>query len=101
MNIASGVETRILDMATRINELVGNKAGIVTAPRRVWDTKTRLLACIDRAKTMLGYEPKTDFDEGLKKTIDWFKANWDNIQRDAEFPPGMSSATRGVKVNKS
>jgi nucleoside-diphosphate-sugar epimerase len=98
MNIASGVETGILNMATRINELTSNKAGIINAPKRVWDTKTRLLASIDRAKIVLGYEPKMDFDQGLKTTIEWFKTNWNNIQRDAEFPPGMSSATRGVGV---
>ena len=96
MNIASAVETRILDMAARVNELTGNTAGIITAPKRVWDTKNRLLASIDRAKTILGYEPKMEFDEGLKKTIGWFRANWTNIERDAEFPPGMSSATRGI-----
>lgn len=96
MNIASGVETRILDLAERINELTGNQAGIITAPRRVWDTKHRLLASIDRANDILGYSPQGDFDEGLIETIDWFKSNWDDIQRDAEFPPGMSSATRGV-----
>jgi UDP-glucose 4-epimerase len=101
MNIASGVETRILDMAARVNELTGNKAGIITAPKRVWDTKTRLLANIDRAKILLGYEPRMDFDEGLQKTVEWFKANWENLQRDAEFPPGMSSATRGIKEYQS
>ena len=101
MNIASGVETRILDMAARVNELTGNMAGIITAPKRVWDTKTRLLANIDRAKALLGYEPKMDFDAGLQKTIEWFKANWEHIRRDAEFPPGMSSATRGIKAKKS
>jgi UDP-glucose 4-epimerase len=97
MNIASGIETRILDMAARVNELTGNKAGIIAAPRRMWDTKNRLLACIDRAKALLGYQPQMDFDEGLKRTIAWFQANWDNIEKDAEFPPGMSSATRGIR----
>jgi len=101
MNIATGKEIKILDMAERVNELVGNRAGITKAPHRVWDTKKRLLASIDRAKDLLGYQPKMEFDEGLQKTIDWFRKNWDNIDRDAEFPPGMSSATRGVKVNKS
>jgi UDP-glucose 4-epimerase len=42
MNIASGAETNILQMAERINELTDNKAGIVRAPTRVWDTKKRL-----------------------------------------------------------
>lgn len=98
MNIASAVETRILDMANRINELTGNKSGIHSAPKRVWDTKNRLLASIDQAKRILGYQPSMDFDQGLRETIVWFHNNWDDIKRDAEFPPGMSSATRDAQV---
>lgn len=94
MNIASGRETRILDLAEQINALTGNRAGIVRAEPRVWDTKKRLLASIDRAGTLLGYAPQMDFNDGLVKTIAWFKANWDKIQRDAEFPPGRSAAAR-------
>jgi len=98
MNIASATETRILDMAAMVNGMTGNRAGVRKAPRRVWDTKNRLLASIDLAKELLGYEPRMDFEEGLKRTVAWFEDNWDDIRRDAEFPPGMSSATRGVKV---
>jgi UDP-glucose 4-epimerase len=100
MNIASGSEVNILKMAERINELTGNKAGIIRAERRVWDTKKRLLASIDRAKALLGYEPQIDFETGLQNTIQWFSANWVNIQRDAEFPPGMSAAVPGVLAIK-
>lgn len=96
MNIGGGVEINILEMAKRINELTGNSAGIVKAPPRVWDTKKRLLADITRAREILGYEPKMPFDEGLKTTIQWFRDNWDDIRRDADFPPGMSSAVQGV-----
>ena len=98
MNIASGKETRILDMAERVNELCGNSAGIVRAEHRVWDTKKRLLASIERARETLGYEPGMDFDEGLHLTVQWFRDHWDAIDRDAEFPPGMSAAARGVVV---
>ena len=100
MNIASGSEVNILKMAEHINDLTGNKAGIVRAERRIWDTKKRLLASIDRAKDLLGYEPKMDFETGLENTIRWFKDNWDNIKRDAEFPPGMSAAAFKVTVKK-
>ena len=100
MNIASGREVKILWLAERINELTGNQAGIVRAEPRVWDTKKRLLACVDRAKDILGYEPKMEFEQGLANTIQWFRDNWDDIRRDAEFPPGMSSATRGMVVRK-
>lgn len=96
MNIASGQESDILGLANRINELTGNKAPLKFTERRKWDTKSRLLASIDRARELIGYEPKMDFEEGLKKTIDWFKENWELIEQSAEFPPGMSSAVRGV-----
>lgn len=98
MNIASGREVNILQLAERINELTGNKAGIVRAERRVWDTKKRLLASIDKAREVLGYEPQMDFETGLAHTIRWFQDHWDDIRRDAEFPPGMSAAAKGVVV---
>lgn len=97
MNIASGKEIDILELASRINELTGNKAPLRFLERRKWDTKSRLLASIERARELLGYEPKMDFEEGLKKTIAWFRENWDRIEESAEFPPGMSSAVKGVK----
>ena len=100
MNIASGKEIKILKLAERINELTGNKAGIMRAEQRVWDTKKRLLASVDKARELIGYEPSMDFEEGLMSTINWFRENWDHIRRDAEFPPGMSSATRGMVVKK-
>jgi nucleoside-diphosphate-sugar epimerase len=100
MNIASGREVNILQMAKLVNELTGNDAGIVRRGRRVWDTKKRLLASIDRAKELLGYEPQMEFEEGLKTTIQWFRDNWPNIQRDAEFPPGMSAAVQGMVAKK-
>ena len=100
MNIASGRETNILEMAHLINQLTGNQAGIARAEPRTWDTKKRLLASIDRARELLGYEPQMEFMQGLEATIQWFKDNWEKIQRDAEFPPGSSSAVRGVVVKK-
>ena len=57
LNLASGQETNILEMAEKINELTGNKAGIIRAPPRVWDTKKRLLASVEKARNLIGYEP--------------------------------------------
>lgn len=94
MNLASAVETRIVDLANMVNELTGNTAGITFSQRRKWDTKSRLLASIDRAKDLLGYAPDTSFQQGLTNTITWFRNNWDNIVGSASFEPGMSSAVR-------
>ncbi len=68
-NLASGKETRIIDLAHMINEATGNKAGIRFAQRRKWDTKSRLLASIDKARQLIGYEPHTPFEVGLQHTI--------------------------------
>jgi len=93
-NLASGKETRIIDLAHMINEATGNTAGIRLAERRKWDTKSRLLACIDRARVLIGYEPNTPFEVGLENTIHWFREHWDKIETSARFGPGMSSAVR-------
>jgi nucleoside-diphosphate-sugar epimerase len=96
-NLASGQETRIIDLAQMINAQVENKAGIVYAERRKWDTKPRLLASVDRARQLIGYEPRTPFEVGLKNAIVWFRENWDQIQAAAQFGPGISSAVRNVE----
>lgn len=89
-NLASGVETRILEVAHMVNELTGNKAGVVFSPRRKWDHKSRLLACIDRARQRLGFEPRTSFKQGLRQTIEWFKQHWEEIEASARFVPRQS-----------
>jgi nucleoside-diphosphate-sugar epimerase len=99
-NLASGKETRIIDLANMINEATGNTAGIRFAQRRKWDTKSRLLASIDRARQLIGYEPRTCFEEGLKHTIEWFRKNWDRIEVTARFGPGVSSAVREMTFHE-
>lgn len=93
-NLASGAETRIGDLAEMINKATGNTAGVVMAGHRKWDTKSRLLACVDRARDLIGYDPSTPFEEGLKNTIQWFRDNWPLIEASARFGPGVSSAVR-------
>jgi nucleoside-diphosphate-sugar epimerase len=85
INLGSGEETRVIDMAHMVNELTGNQEGIAYASRRDWDAKTRLLSSIQKAEEILGYKPKVTFSEGLKKTYNWFLDNWDDIERCAEF----------------
>ncbi|MFC1574680.1 NAD-dependent epimerase/dehydratase family protein [Gemmatimonadota bacterium] len=93
-NLASGRETRIGDLANLINGAVGSTAGTKTSQRRKWDTKSRLCASIDRARDLIGYEPQTEFEEGLEVTIQWFRENWELVEDAASFPPGASSAVR-------
>jgi len=93
-NLSGDAEIRIRDLADMVNRLTGNTAGVRYLPRRKWDTKTRIKASIERARQELGYEPKVPFEEGLRRTVQWFRDNWDRIVQAASFGPGMSSAVR-------
>ena len=93
-NLASGREIRIKDMVQMVNKATDNPTEIKYYPARKWDTKKRLLASIDLAAELIKYKPITNFEDGLKNNLNWFKNNWNNIQESADFPIGMSSAVR-------
>ncbi|MBI4333582.1 MAG: NAD-dependent epimerase/dehydratase family protein [Chloroflexi bacterium] len=84
-NMASEKETSVMDLADRINRICGNPAGIQAVPRRAWDKVTRRRASIDKARRVLGYQPKTDIHSGLEQVASWFSRNWDRIQASARF----------------
>lgn len=85
INLGSGKEQRVVDMARKVNDIVGNEAGIVHVPRRDWDAKTRLLSSIEKAKRLLDYKPQMTFEDGLERVHGWFVENWADVERSAEF----------------
>lgn len=85
INLGSGEETRVIDMANMINKLTMKNQNITYTSRRDWDAKTSLLSSIDKAKQILNYKPQTTFPEGLKKTYGWFVEKWEKIEINAEF----------------
>jgi len=84
-NLATGAETRVIDMAEAILERTGNEAGIRYIDRRNWDNKARIVGNIDRSREVLGYEPEWEFHTGLDTVQEWFEANTDRIEAAAEF----------------
>ncbi len=96
-NLAAGREIKIGELAEMINKITGNKAGIKYAPKRKWDNKSRILASIEKAKNLIGYNPNTKFEDGLLEAVKWFQDNWENIEKTMRFTPGMSSAVRQGK----
>ena len=85
INLGSGNEHRVIDLANMVNEFAGNEAGIKYIERRDWDVKHRLLSSVEKAKRLLGYEPQMGFEDGLKKVHAWFSENWEDIERSGEF----------------
>jgi dTDP-glucose 4,6-dehydratase len=74
VNIGNQHEMTILQFAETINKIVGNKAGItfVKDARSVRDPQQRQ-PDISRARQILSWEPKVSLEEGIQKTIPYFK----------------------------
>lgn len=71
MNLGNPTETSILEFATRIIGMTGSSSKIIFNPLPSDDPKQRQ-PDITFARKTLGWEPTTDIDAGLKKTIDYF-----------------------------
>ena len=74
-NIGSGQETKIIDIAERINSITGNRSKIEFKDRRDWDGVISRKANISKARKILGYNPKIDLEKHLKLTYKWLKEN--------------------------
>lgn len=74
VNVGNPAEITILEFAQTINRLVGNTAGIVHKPAlRLGDDPQRRRPDITRAKEILQWEPKISLEEGISRTIPYFK----------------------------
>jgi len=78
INLGSGFEISIGDLAQKILNLLKKDIKIVSASNRVRPTKSeveRLIADVSKAKKLIGWESKVSLDEGLQHTIEWFREN--------------------------
>jgi dTDP-glucose 4,6-dehydratase len=72
VNLGNPEEIPILDFAKEIIHLTGSKSRIIFCPLPQNDPKVRQ-PDITRAKTVLGWEPKVSRQEGLTRTLQYFK----------------------------
>ena len=76
LNVGTGVETPILELAELIKE-ISNYSGLIK-----WDTKgpdgaLRKVSDVSRIRSKLNWKPKYTLKTGLSKTIKWFEDNYD------------------------
>ena len=72
VNIGNPHEMTILQFAQSVQRLCGKDVPIVHRPLPQDDPRVRQ-PDITRARTILGWEPKVGFDEGMKRSIEWFR----------------------------
>jgi nucleoside-diphosphate-sugar epimerase len=80
-NLASGVETSILDLAMLVNELTENPAPIDFAPARAWDRSGRRFGATEKARDKLGFAASVGLRAGLERTVAWTRQNNKTIRR--------------------
>jgi UDP-glucose 4-epimerase len=80
-NLASGVETSILELAEAINELTGNETPIALKPARGWDRSGRRYGSTEKARRELDFEARTPLRDGLERQIAWMRDNMERIER--------------------
>lgn len=73
VNIGNPTEMSVLQFAETIRRLTGSTSEIVFRPLPV-DDPSRRRPDITRARRILNWEPSVDVEEGLQKTIDYFRA---------------------------
>jgi len=70
-NVASGVETSLVDLAEALISAMGADARLEYAPARAINAVPRRLGDGRRAEARLGFKPEVTLDEGLRRLVEW------------------------------
>jgi UDP-glucose 4-epimerase len=71
INVACGEQLNLLDLIAVINRVLGTNLAPIMEPPRAGDVRDSL-ADISLARELLDYEPVVDFDEGLRRSIEYY-----------------------------
>ncbi|MBI4886652.1 MAG: SDR family oxidoreductase [Acidobacteria bacterium] len=74
INVATGGRISLKALYRTVRDLVGGRGEPLYAAPRAGDVRDSQ-ADIGKARRLLGYEPHVGFEEGLRKTVDWFRAS--------------------------
>ncbi len=73
-NLGSGRATQLADLVAGLERVLGMRAKVVWQPPSPADPP-HTLAAVDKARRLLGYEPRTLLDEGLERFASWWRAH--------------------------
>ena len=73
-NVGCGDRVSLLDIIARLEGLLGRKLERHHTPSRAGDVP-HTLADVSKAKRLMGYSPLVDFDEGFRRTVEYFKSS--------------------------
>jgi len=92
INLGTGIQTRIEDLAKMIIDLCGSRSVVEYQPPRAWDKSKHREANIDRARNLLGFRPQVKVPQGLERTVAWFRQNLSRIEAVVGAAGGMAAS---------
>ncbi len=90
-NVACGERQSLLEVHAMLNRLLDRRAAPIFGPAREGDIQ-HSLADIGRARQDLGYRPKVDFAEGMRRTVEWYAGRTSATYPDAVRTPNPAAA---------
>jgi nucleoside-diphosphate-sugar epimerase len=75
MNVACGNRWSLLDLIAKLESILQCQSRPLFEDPRLGDVK-HSQACIKKARSMIGFAPEVEFEEGLRRTVDWFTAQY-------------------------
>jgi UDP-glucose 4-epimerase len=72
-NVASGVETSLKELAELLLKVMGSELSPEFGPERKVNGVTRRVADINRARKLLGFDPKVSLEDGLRGLVKWWR----------------------------
>jgi UDP-glucose 4-epimerase len=86
-NVATGRRVDLNETFEILKNIIGFSGDVKYGPERAGDVK-HSLADLSRAENFLGYKPTVNFEDGLRKTIDWYRAR----EKSASTQPQLVSS---------
>jgi len=75
LNIATSVEINLLDVISAIEKSTGEKLNYTRVPGKPGEQRRSCLS-YQKAQKILGYTPKVNLSEGIVRTVEWTKNNY-------------------------
>ena len=75
INVATGVDVSVCDIADKVLELLGKPADMRTHVRERLGQVDRHIGSTEKAERLLGWRARTSFEDGLERTISWYRDN--------------------------
>jgi dTDP-glucose 4,6-dehydratase len=75
INVATGVDVPVTEIASKVLEMLGKPASLTMNVEERLGQVDRHIGSTDKAEQLLGWRARTSFEDGLERTISWYRDN--------------------------